>query len=185
MLAAAVLLRDREVVLERGVRAVERVGELVAVEHVILGAGRADVASLGVDGAADRPEAAFLALDPDHDRLRIPGVVDPVEHPLREPAAVGRGPHDLDYTIGPVAGLATYLRDLLFGRSTKEQRVAEYVIREHAAGRRLEEILQDHYVQNRLSPVQQARLIERQDVINAVSTDDLVAARDYLTGVSG
>jgi hypothetical protein len=84
-----------------------------------------------------------------------------------------------------VAGLATYLRELLFGRSTKEQRVAEYVIREHAAGRRLEEILQDHYVQNRLSPVQQARLIERQDVINAVSTDDLVAARDYLTGVSG
>jgi hypothetical protein len=84
-----------------------------------------------------------------------------------------------------MAGLATYLRSIFSGGSTKEQRVAEYVIREHAAGRRLKEILEDHYVQNRLSPQQQARLIERQDVIHAVSTDDLDAARDYIAGVSG
>ena len=83
--------------------------------------------------------------------------------------------------------LAAFLRtplSFLFTRSTKEQRVAEYVIREHRAGRRLEEILQDHYVLNRLSPPQQARLIERSDVIHAVSTDDLEAARSYIASVA-
>jgi hypothetical protein len=83
--------------------------------------------------------------------------------------------------------LAAFLRNpmsFLFARSAQEQRVAEYVIREHHAGRRLEEILQDHYVQNRLSPQQQARLIERSDVIHAVSTDDLDAARQYIASVA-
>jgi hypothetical protein len=84
-----------------------------------------------------------------------------------------------------MAGLGTYLRDVLFGRRAKEQQVAEYVIREHAGGRRLDEILQDHYVQNRLSPEQQARLFDRQDVIDAVSAADLAAARTYIAGVSG
>jgi hypothetical protein len=84
-----------------------------------------------------------------------------------------------------VAGLATYLREVLFGgRRAKEQRVAEYVIREHAAGRRLEEILQDHYVQNRLTPEQLARLFDRQDIIDAVSADDLDTARTYTPGAS-
>ena len=184
MLASAVLLRDGEVVLESGVRAVERVDELVALEDVVLGTRRADIAPFGVHGPADCPEAAVLALDPDDDGFRIARIVDPVEHPLREPAAVRRGPHDLDYTIAPMAGPASYLRDVLFGRRTKEQRVAEYVIREHASGRRIEEILQDHYVQNRLSPEQQARLFDRQDIIDAVSADDLDAARTYIAGVS-
>jgi hypothetical protein len=71
----------------------------------------------------------------------------------------------------------------LFAASAKEQRVAEYVIREHRAGRPLDEVLQDHYVQNRLSPQQQARLLERHDVIHAVSQDDLDAARAYLAGI--
>ena len=83
-----------------------------------------------------------------------------------------------------MAGPASYLRDVLFGRRTKEQRVAEYVIREHGSGRRIQEILQDHYVQNRLTPEQQARLFERQDVIDAVSANDLDAARTYIAGVS-
>jgi hypothetical protein len=83
--------------------------------------------------------------------------------------------------------LGAFLRNplsFLFARTAQEQRVAEYVIREHRAGRRLDEILQDHYVQNRLSPPQQARLIERSDVIQAVSTDDLEAARTYIASVA-
>ncbi len=84
--------------------------------------------------------------------------------------------------------LAAFLRNpmsFLFARSVGEERVVQYVIREHRRGRRLDDVLQDHYVQNRLSPQQQARLIERQDLIEAVSSDDLDAARQYLSGFAG
>jgi hypothetical protein len=83
--------------------------------------------------------------------------------------------------------IGTFLRNpmsFLFARSAREERVAEYVIREHHRGRDLSEILQDHYVQNRLSSQQQARLLEREDVIRGVSTDDLDAARRYLSGIA-
>jgi hypothetical protein len=83
--------------------------------------------------------------------------------------------------------LAAFLRNplsFLFTQSVREERVAQYVIREHGRGRTLDDILQDHYVLNRLSPHQQARLIERHDVIHAVSTDDLEAARQYLGGLA-
>ncbi len=83
--------------------------------------------------------------------------------------------------------LGAFLRNpmsFLFAKSAREERVAEYLVREHGRGRGLDEILQDHYVQNRLTPQQQARLLEREDVIRAVSTDDLDAARAYLAGVA-
>lgn len=82
--------------------------------------------------------------------------------------------------------LAAFLRNpmsFLFAQSSREERVAEYVVREHHTGRRLAEILQDRYVQNRLTPQQQARVLERADVIHAVGTDDLEAARSYLSGL--
>jgi hypothetical protein len=84
--------------------------------------------------------------------------------------------------------LGSFLRNpfsFLFASTAREERVAQYVIREHGRGRDLGEILQDRYVQNRLSPTQQARLLERHDVIHAVSTDDLEAARHYLAGIRG
>ena len=83
--------------------------------------------------------------------------------------------------------IGAFLRNpmsFLFARTAKEERVAEYLIREHRRGRGIDDILQDHYVQNRLSPQQQARLLEREDVIHAVSTDDLDAARRYLAGIA-
>lgn len=52
--------------------------------------------------------------------------------------------------------------------SQKEERVAQYVIREHRRGRALAEILDDHYVTNRLTPDQIGRLLERSDVIHVV-----------------
>ena len=63
----------------------------------------------------------------------------------------------------------------LFTRSRKEDVVAEYVIREHHQGRSLDEILNDSYVTNRLSPAQAERLLDRADVLDAVGKD-LVAA---------
>jgi hypothetical protein len=68
----------------------------------------------------------------------------------------------------------------LFQRSSAEERVALYVIREHDRGRSLDEILDDRYVQNRLSPEQQRRLLDRPEIIAAISHDMLEAARESL-----
>jgi hypothetical protein len=71
-------------------------------------------------------------------------------------------------------------RDLfsfLFQRSTQEERVAQYVIREHDRGRTLAEILEDKYVVNRLSPEQRKRLLDRPEVVQAVGRDTAEAAK--------
>jgi hypothetical protein len=68
----------------------------------------------------------------------------------------------------------------LFARSSQEERVAAYVIREHERGRSLEDILNDPYVRNRLTPAQQARLLDRADIIRAVGDDTVASARDAL-----
>ena len=68
----------------------------------------------------------------------------------------------------------------LFVHSSNEERVSAYVIREHERGRSLEEILSDPYVRNRLSTQQQARLLDRPDVIRAIGHDTAAAARDSL-----
>lgn len=65
----------------------------------------------------------------------------------------------------------------LFQRGSGEEHVARYVIREHDRGRSLEEILADKYVQNRLSPEQQKRLLDRPEIIEAISGDMLEAAK--------
>jgi len=79
--------------------------------------------------------------------------------------------------------LANVLRNpfsFLFARSSQEERVAAYVIREHERGRSLDEILNDPYVRNRLTPAQQARLLDRADIIRAVGDDTVASARDAL-----
>jgi len=71
----------------------------------------------------------------------------------------------------------------LFQRSAGEERVAQYVIREHERGRPLAEILEDRYVQNRLaSPEQRARLLDRPEVLHAVGSDKAEAAKAEVTG---
>jgi hypothetical protein len=82
-----------------------------------------------------------------------------------------------------VLRLGSLLRNpfsFLFTRSSAEEQVVSYVTREHRRGRRLAEILQDRYVENRLSPQQQARLLERPDVVHALGEQDIDAARQYL-----
>ncbi len=65
-----------------------------------------------------------------------------------------------------------------FQRSTAEESVAQYVIREHDRGRDLAEILEDRYVQNRLGPEQRARLLDRPEVIKAIGNDTISDARN-------
>jgi hypothetical protein len=76
------------------------------------------------------------------------------------------------------------LFSFLFQRSSAEEHVARYVVREHDRGRRLEEILQDKYVQNRLTPEQQRRLLDRPEVIQAISGDMLESAKASIASAS-
>ena len=71
--------------------------------------------------------------------------------------------------------VASFMRNpfsFLFARSRTEENVVAYVLREHGAGRRVDEILEDPYVRNRLSPEQQKRMLSRADVIKALSDQD-------------
>ena len=61
--------------------------------------------------------------------------------------------------MGRIGDLFRSPFSFLFAKSSTEERVAAYVIREHARGRRLGEILEDRYVQNRLTPQQRLRLV--------------------------
>jgi hypothetical protein len=56
----------------------------------------------------------------------------------------------------------------LFTRSSQEDRLAAYVIREHDRGRSLDDILDDPYVKNRAKPNEVARLLDRPEVIRAL-----------------
>ena len=70
------------------------------------------------------------------------------------------------------------LFSFLFQRSTSEERVAEYVIREHDRGRTLHDILEDKYVVNRLPAQEQRdRLLDRPEVIQAIGGDTAAAAK--------
>ena len=65
----------------------------------------------------------------------------------------------------------------LFSRGSAEEHVARYVIREHERGRGLSEILEDKYVQNRLTTEQQRRLLDRPEIIQTFSGDALDSAK--------
>jgi hypothetical protein len=83
-----------------------------------------------------------------------------------------------------VLRLASVVRNpfsFLFAKSSKEEAVAGYVLREHGAGRRLEEVIQDPYVQNRLSAEQQRRLLSRADIVHALGEQAIAEARAFLS----
>jgi hypothetical protein len=68
----------------------------------------------------------------------------------------------------------------LSSRTRSEDRMAEYVIREHRRGRPLREILDDNYVTNRCSPEQIRRLLDRPEVVHALGDDAVTSARGEL-----
>ena len=68
----------------------------------------------------------------------------------------------------------------LFARTSQEDRLAAYVIREHARGRSLDEVLDDPYVRNRATPAQVARLLDRPDVIHALGEGAVAGQRQRL-----
>jgi hypothetical protein len=65
----------------------------------------------------------------------------------------------------------------LFTRSSAEERLAAYVIREHERGRPLVEILEDPYLRNRATPEQRARLLDRPEIVHALGETAIHEAR--------
>ena len=82
-----------------------------------------------------------------------------------------------------MARVSSFLRNpfgFLFASTQKEERIAEYVIREHRQGRSLEEILTDPYIRNRCTPQETARLLDRPELIHALGEDMVVGAKQQL-----
>jgi hypothetical protein len=65
-------------------------------------------------------------------------------------------------------------------RSQSEERVTQYLLREHHRGRAVSEILEDPYVTNRLNPEQVKRILDRPEVIHALGNDVVAEARTAL-----
>jgi hypothetical protein len=80
--------------------------------------------------------------------------------------------------------LSSFLRNpfsFLFARSSQEERLAAYVVREHERGRSLAEILDDPYVRNRSTREEIARLLDRPEVIHALGESTVAAEQNRLT----
>jgi hypothetical protein len=83
-----------------------------------------------------------------------------------------------------VLRFSSFLRNpfsFLFAGSSKEERIAAYVIREHDRGRRLSEVLDDPYVRNRASDAEIARLLERPEVVEALGHATVSEAKGQLS----
>jgi hypothetical protein len=79
-----------------------------------------------------------------------------------------------------VLKLSSVLRNpfsFLFARSSNEERVAAYIIREHERGRPLSEILDDPYIRNRTTPQERERLLDRPELIRAIGDDVIASVR--------
>lgn len=68
----------------------------------------------------------------------------------------------------------------LSARSQAEERIAQYIIREHHRGRPLVEILKDHYVTNRMTSEQVKRLLDRPEVVHELGDDLITGVRREL-----
>jgi hypothetical protein len=66
---------------------------------------------------------------------------------------------------------------LLFGSSRREDFLARYVLREHARGRALAEILEDPYVRNWSTPEERRRLLDVPEVVAALGENALEGLR--------
>jgi hypothetical protein len=65
----------------------------------------------------------------------------------------------------------------LTATSRREELVAQHVLREHASGRDLHEILEDAYVRNRCTPEEIGRLLDRPELVHAIGEHVIAAVR--------
>ena len=65
----------------------------------------------------------------------------------------------------------------LTATSRREELVAQHVLREHASGRDLHDILEDAYVRNRCTPEEIGRLLDRPELVHAIGEHVIAAVR--------
>ena len=85
--------------------------------------------------------------------------------------------------MGKLSQLFRNPLSFLFERSSQEDRLAAYVIREHDRGRTLEDILNDRYILNRTTASQLQRLLENPEVVRALGQDTIESVRMSMTSV--
>jgi hypothetical protein len=83
--------------------------------------------------------------------------------------------------MGRLANFFSNPFSFLFTRSSEEDRLATYVIREHGRGRELDDILDDPYVRNRAHPQEISRVLDRPEVIRAVGEGTVAAEQQKLS----
>ena len=81
---------------------------------------------------------------------------------------------------GKLADLKRKNLDTEVELASAEERIAQYIIREHHRGRPLAEILNDHYVTNRTTPEQVKRLLDRPELVHDLGDDLVFDARNKL-----
>jgi hypothetical protein len=69
----------------------------------------------------------------------------------------------------------------LFSGSSKDERIAAYLIREHDRGRPLREIVDDPYIRNRATQHELARILERPEVVEALGRAGVSEAQQSLS----
>ena len=72
------------------------------------------------------------------------------------------------------------LFSFLFAKTSKEERIAAYIIREHDRGKTIDDILDDPYIRNRMTGQEVGRVLERPDVLRAIGDDMVEAGRAAL-----
>lgn len=77
--------------------------------------------------------------------------------------------------------VSSKLLRFLFASSRREEYVAQYVLREYERGRSLKDVLDDPYVQNRSTPSERARMLERPDVVAAIGEQAVADLRDVMS----
>ncbi len=82
-------------------------------------------------------------------------------------------------------GIQDEIKRLINTESAKHKRLIEYVVRQLEGGRDLKPVLEDPYVVNRISPLEQRALLEEPEVIAAAGDEVLNELRAHLEALAG
>ncbi|CAN0470575.1 unnamed protein product [Phaeothamnion confervicola] len=82
-------------------------------------------------------------------------------------------------------GLHEEIAKLVNTETAKHKRLIEYVVRQLHTGRDLKGVMEDPYVVNRISPLEQRALLEEPEVIEAAGDEVLASLRAHLEAIAG
>ena len=82
-------------------------------------------------------------------------------------------------------GIQDEIRKLVNTETAKHKRLIEYTERQLAAGRDLDDVLQDPYIINRLTPVERLALLDEPEIVEAARDEILDRMRADLRTMAG